>query len=183
MDLTDRLIEHDQWLTARLLERAAALTDEELDREVRPGHQVLSFDGPEPSVRAMLDRLVWTKEVWVAALTGSDFPPEPDLDIAALRRRLSTAGNAFVVAVRGVRERDGWDDAFVDALCDPPQAFSFGAAVAHVLTYSAHRRQVLIEALLELGVDDLEPGCPIEWERLQSAERPKASGALRGSSR
>lgn len=183
MDLTDRLVEHDQWLTARLLERAAGMTDEELDREIRPGHQVLSFDGPEPSVRAMLDRLVWTKEVWVAALTGSDFPAEPDLNIPALRRRLSTAGDAFVAAVRDVRERDGWDDAFVDALCDPPQTFSYGAVVAHVLTYSAHRRQVLLEALRELGVSDLEPGCPIEWERLQAAERPKASGVLRGGIR
>jgi AraC family transcriptional regulator len=183
MDLTDRLVEHDRWLTARLLERAAGLTDEELDREIRPGHQVLSFDGPEPSVRAMLDRLVWTKEVWVAALTGSDFPPEPSLEIAALRRRLSAAGDAFVAAVRNVRERDGWDDAFVDALCDPPQAFTYGAVVAHVLTYSAYRRQVLLEALLELGVDELEPGCPIEWERLHAAERPKASGVLRGAGR
>jgi hypothetical protein len=56
---------------------------------------------------------------------------------------------------------------FVDALCQPPVSFTFGGVVAHVLTFSAHRRQVLIGALEELGVDGVEPGDPIEWERLR----------------
>jgi hypothetical protein len=41
-----------------------------------------------------------------------------------------------------MRNRDqalggAWDAAFVDALCEPPESFTFGAAVAHVLTWSA----------------------------------------------
>ncbi len=36
MDLTDRLLEHDHWLTGRLIDRAGELTNEQLDREIRP---------------------------------------------------------------------------------------------------------------------------------------------------
>lgn len=48
----------------------ATLPEDMLDWVVRPGHEVLSFDGPEPTIRAMLDRLVWTKAVWSAAIAG-----------------------------------------------------------------------------------------------------------------
>ncbi len=75
MDLSDRLVEHDHWHTARLLEQAATLSDEALDRHVRPGLVVHEFEGPEPDVRTMLDRLVFTKEVWTAAIGGRDIPP------------------------------------------------------------------------------------------------------------
>lgn len=182
MDVTDRLLEHDRWLTERLLERAGQLTDAQLDHAIRPGHEVLGFDGPEPTVRAMLDRLVWTKEVWVAAMTGGDLPPEPDRSLEALRRRFASAGDDFVAVARRVRERAGWDDVFVDALCDPPQSFTFGAAIAHVITFSAHRRQVLLGALGDLGLGALEPNCPIEWERQRAVERSLPPASIRGTS-
>lgn len=169
MDLTDRLLEHDHWLTARLIVRAGELTAEQLDREIRPGNQVLSFDRPEPSVRAMLEALVWTKEVWSAAIAGRDFPATRDTSVAGLRDRLESAGQEFLSLVRGLRDRGEWDDAFVDALCEPPQSFTLGSVVAHAVTFSAHRRQVLAGALAELGADvgSLDP---IDWERALEAE-------------
>nr|WP_246344949.1 helix-turn-helix domain-containing protein [Conexibacter arvalis] len=179
--LTDRMLEHDRWLTGRLIERAALLTDDQLDRELRPGHVVLSFDGPEPSARAMLDRLVWTKEVWTAAIGGTALPPAGDRTIAALRTRFAAAGDAFVALARRIAERGQWDDLFVDALCDPPQSFTFGGAVAHVLTFSAHRREVLAGVLAELDGREREPGCPLEWERARVAPAPRAAAELRGT--
>jgi AraC family transcriptional regulator len=181
MGLTDRLLEHDHWLTSQLLERAGRLSDSQLDQEVRPGHIVLDFDGPEPTVRVMLDRLVWTKEVWTAAMRGRPLPEAVATDLAALRRRWAVAGAAFLDVAREVRDRGEWDASFVDALCDPPQMFTFGGVIAHVVTFSAHRRQVLIGALAEFGVDDLPPGCPIEWERQRAAERPHPAPVLRGT--
>ena len=41
--------------------------------------------------------------------------------------------------------------------------------VAHVLTWSAHRRHVLIGALRSLGATDTGSGDPIEWERRPAA--------------
>ena len=28
----------------------------------------------------------------------------------------------------------GWDDTFVNALCDPPETFTFGGVFAHIMT-------------------------------------------------
>jgi len=169
VDLTDRLLEHDQWLTGRLLDHAAELPDETLDHQVRPGHEVLSFDGPEPTVRAMLDRLVWTKEVWTAAIGGRDLPDGSDRSIDGLRARLAAAGEEFLAMARRIRDGDQWDDVFVDAMCDPPQSFTFGGVIAHVITFSAYRRQVLLAVPRHRGhralVGDRPGGAPARRRR------------------
>ena len=166
MDLSDRLVEHDHWHTARLLEQAAALSDEALDRHVRPGLIVHDFEGPEPDVRTMLERIIFTKEVWTAAIGGRDVPSREERTIAALQTRLAAVQPQFAALVRRIRDRNEWDDAFVDALCTPPVSFTFGSVIAHILTVSVIRRQTVIGALRELGVADPETRDPIEWERL-----------------
>jgi AraC family transcriptional regulator len=70
--------------------------------------------------------------------------------------------------VRGIRDRNVRDTAFVDALCDPPEMFTFGGMVAHVLTWSAHRRLVIAGALRNLGAD-IGSADPLEWERRRAA--------------
>jgi AraC family transcriptional regulator len=169
MDLSDRLVEHDHWHTARLLEQAAALSDADLDRHVRPGLVVHDFEGPEPAVRTMLERIVFTKEVWTAAIGGRDIPPRDERSIAALQARLAVVQPQFTALVRRIRDRNEWDDAFVDALCTPPVSFTFGSVIAHILTVSVVRRQTVIVALRELGVSDAENRDPIEWERMVAA--------------
>lgn len=170
MDLDDRLIEHDDWQTRRLLEHASTLTDEQLDTTMRPGHVVFRFDGPEESVRAMLDKLVWTKEVWTAAIGGRDYPDARDRSMAGLRRRYDAVGEQFLALVRRIRDKGEWNDAFIDALCTPPQSFTFGGVLAHILTFAAHRRMTLIAVLRELGVPDVDAACPIDWERMHERE-------------
>ena len=177
MDLTDRLLEHDHWLTGRLIERAGELSEGQLDREIRPGNRVLSFDAPEPSVRTMLEALVWTKEVWAAAIAGRDFPAGRDRSLGGLRARHESAGEELLSLARGMRDRAEWDDSFVDALCEPPQSFTLGSVVAHVITFAAHRRQVLAGALAELGVEGVESLDPIQWEHRLEAESTGAVGA------
>lgn len=169
MDLSDRLVEHDHWHTVRLLEQAATLSDEALDRHARPGLIVHSFEGPEPDVRCMLDRLIFTKEVWTAAIGGREFATERDLTIAGQQARLAAVQPQFTALVRRVRERNEWDDAFVDALCTPPVSFTFGSVIAHILTVSVIRRQTIVDVLRELGVAEVEARDPIEWERMFAA--------------
>ena len=166
MDLTDRMIEHDLWLTTRLIEAAAALPAEQLDEPVptptEPPHAW--FEEGDPTLRSMLDRLVYSKEIWTAALEGRDEPQRGGTSLDDVRERHERAGKAFAAAVRSIRDRNAWDTAFVDALCDPPETFTFGGMVAHVLTWSAHRRQVVVGALRKLGAD-VGSGDPLEWER------------------
>jgi AraC-like DNA-binding protein len=169
MDLSDRLVEHDHWHTSRLLEQAAALSDDALDRPMRPGLVVHSFEGPEPDVRTMLDRIVFTKEVWTAAIGGREFPTERDRTIAGQRARLAAVQSQFTALVRRIRDSNGWDDVFVDALCTPPVSFTFGSVIAHILTVSVTRRQTVVDVLRELGVPDVETRDPIEWERAMAA--------------
>lgn len=77
----------------------------------------------------------------------------------------AAAGKAFTSQVRAIKERGDWDAGFVDALCDPPEIFTYGGMLAHVTTFSTWRRARAILAFRQLGVDDLGIGDPIQWER------------------
>ena len=59
----------------------------------------------------------------------------------------------------------------MDALCTPPVSFTFGSVIAHILTVSAFRRRLIVGALRELGVRDVESRDEIEWERMGAAGR------------
>jgi AraC family transcriptional regulator len=166
MDLADRMIEHDNWLADRLIEAAAALEDRALDEPVRVEPPTEAFADSAPTIRSMLNRLVFTKEMWTAAIKGRSFEESCDTTLPGMRARLERAGAEFVDIVREIRARDAWDTAFVDATCDPPESFSFGGAVAHALAWDAHRRHVVADALRQRGVD-VSPD-PLAWERSEA---------------
>jgi hypothetical protein len=86
-----------------------------------------------------------------------------------LQARLSAVQPQFTALVRRIRDRNEWDDVFVDAPCTPPVSFTFGSVIAHILTVSVIRRQTVIDGLRELGVKDAESRDPIEWERMIAA--------------
>ena len=123
-----------------------------------------AFDKEAPSIRSMLNRLVFTKEMWSSAISGRAFAGDDDRSIEGMRRRLDASGRDFVELVTDIDERDAWDTAFVDALCDPPASFTFGGAVSHVLSWDAYRRQVVAGVLRARGVE-VPSADPIVWER------------------
>ena len=164
MDFTDRMIEHENWLTATLIEAAARLTDDALDEPVQVTPPTGAFHESAPSIRSMLDRLVFTKEMWSAAIAGREFVRNEDASLAALKQRLDDAGGKFAEVVRDIRDRGAWDTAFVDATCDPPESFTFGGAIAHALAWDAYRRQIVAGALGERGVDGISAD-PLDWQR------------------
>jgi hypothetical protein len=139
---------------------AATLPAEALERPLRPGFVATWFEGEEPSAALMAERLVFTLEVWVAAMGGAE-QPAPGGD---LRARFDRAAVAFSRLARGIRDRGAWDDAFVDALCEPPQSFTYGGVLSHILSYGAVRREMLASVLHELGAT-VPPGDPILWEQ------------------
>jgi AraC family transcriptional regulator len=147
MDLTDRLINHDLWLTRRLLERASALSDAQLDQPFDSDQQRLPFEAAEPTLRATLERLVYTKEVWLAAVRGQPQPEGGDATPAGLLRRLDAAFLEYAEVLRQVREQNRWDETFTDATCEPPETFTYGGMAAHVITFSAFRRSAALKML------------------------------------
>ena len=162
VDLLDHLLEHDVWLTRRMLERARSLSDEQLDQSLAE-HTPLPFEAPQTSLREMFHRQVFWKEVWVAAVEGKTLPDDADKTVAGMLKRLDRAFPAFSGIAQEVREENRWQDTFVDALCTPAETFSYGGVVAHVVTFSAHQRQVLLSVLRHFGIDDLGSGDPLEY--------------------
>jgi AraC family transcriptional regulator len=159
-DLTDRMVGHHLDRVRDLLAVAATLDRAELERPVRPGLVNVWFEGEEASAALMCERLVYTLEVWVAAISGD---PVPEAD-GPWQPRFERAARAFERLAKRIRDRGAFDDAFVDALCEPPQSFTYGGVLSHVLTYGAVRREALAGVLAELGAEVPGPGDPILWE-------------------
>ena len=56
--------------TRKLLEAASTLTDKELDRPLETAMEILPWREKTDTLRQLLENIVYTKEVWAAALTG-----------------------------------------------------------------------------------------------------------------
>ena len=162
MDLLLKMVEHHVWLIDQIVDRAARLSDERLDAPIE-----VSVEGVDenPTLRSLLSRLIGQMDMWNAALAGRsyDFGVERGETIASMRSRLAEAGSIFVAHVRDVAEQGRLDETFVDAICDPPEVFTYGGMIAHVLTFAAHRRTLAIGALHSVGITDLGSGDPMKW--------------------
>ena len=168
VDLFDIFSGQESWHMQRLLELAKTLNDEQLDRPLENGVKVFPWDSPDQSLRQVLDRMVQTKEAWAAALTGGSMPlfdnaPPDHRTPAAMLSRLEKADAGFHAVLKDVRNRSAWEGTFVDALCEPPETFTFGGTFAHVITFNAYRRMLAIDALRRLGAKVEGFGCPMEY--------------------
>ncbi len=167
--LTGQLIEHDLDDTRHLIELAKGLSDEDYRKERFPGETVLRWDGEDSSIVNVLEHQVFTKEVWLAAIEGGDFPTEKRNDPAALLERHDASAPRWLAVVRDLDSKGAWDDRLIDALCDPPESFQMGSVVAHVLTFAAHRRQLARQMLRGVPVE-VDDGDPINWLRARRGE-------------
>jgi AraC family transcriptional regulator len=166
MDLLVKMVEHHVWLTGELVEHAARLTDEQLDEPIE-----LNVDDDRQTIRSLLSRLVGQMGMWNAALANReyDWSVEEHESVSSLRRRLAVEGPAYLSAVREVADEGRLDDTFVDALCEPAEVFTYGGMIAHVLTFAAHRRTLVVLALATHGITDLGWGDPMRWVAEPSA--------------
>lgn len=166
MDMTAVLAEHDLADTTALLKVAARTDPGQLVADRIEGLRVLPFDSDDVTALELLRTQVHTKEVWLAAIHGRDGVPERgEPDLALLTTRHHDVAGQWRAWVREVTEANSWDDSIIDALCDPPERFSQGGILAHVLTYAAQRR-ALIRHLLADSVD-VGTGDPLVWVRAQ----------------
>ena len=101
--LTEQLVQHDVDDTRALLDRAKQLSDADYTTAWFPGASVLRWDGADESIAAVLEHLVWTKEVWVAAIEGDDIPPREGTTPADLIARHESVAGAL--ARRRARHR------------------------------------------------------------------------------
>ena len=85
------------------------------------------------------------------------------VSVRSMRARLSEVGPAFLGQVHEIVDDGRLEETFVDALCDPPEVFTYGGMIAHVLTFAAHRRTLVSGAFSDAGITDLGAGDPMRW--------------------
>ena len=160
MDLLTKMVEHHVWLTGEIVERAARLSDEQLDEPIE-----VNVDDDQQTLRSLASRLVGQMGMWNAAVANRayDWSVEEQESVDSLRSRLAVEGPAYLAQVHEVAEQGRLDDTFVDALCEPAEVFTYGGMIAHVLTFAAHRRCLAVMALARHGVPDLGWGDPMTW--------------------
>ncbi|MFC7479890.1 DinB family protein [Luedemannella flava] len=162
MELLLKMVEHHVWLVGELLTRAATLTDEQLDKRIE-----ISVDGidDDPTLRRLLSRLVGQLDMWNNRMADHDYDwsVEAAESVAHMRDRLAEVGPAYLASVRELCDDNRLAETFVDTRCDPPEVFSYGGMIAHVLTFAAHRRTLALGALHDLGITDLAHGDPAPW--------------------
>ena len=168
MDLFDRFAGNDSWHTRRLLEYASTLTEEQLDRPLPTVVELLPWRESNKTLRQLLENIIFTKEVWTVALSGSEMdmksPPKSQRSPKAMLQRLEKTDAELHRILGDVRNRSAWDDRFVDALCEPAETFTFGGVFAHIMTFNAHRRLMALDARRQLGVQTEGFGDPMEYE-------------------
>jgi AraC-like DNA-binding protein len=168
-DIPQLMVAHDIADTAHLIDQATQLSKDQWTEEISPGQVILDWDGPEPSVGAVLGAIVWAKEVWLATIEGRDFPSREATQPASttpqeLAVHHADLGNRWAAMVSEYAGDGRLGDTVIDALCDPPESFQLYGIVAHVLTYSAHRRELARAMLARHGVRT-GSGDPLDWMR------------------
>jgi AraC-like DNA-binding protein len=162
-------VQHDAADVDLLLETAAQVSEQEYRAVRLPGAAPRTFDGPEESLAEVMRHLVLSKEPWLASIAGEKAPAPIEADeLAALAERHRRISARWLAMVRDVDRRGAWADSIIDALCDPPESFTFTEIITEELTFSAHRRLVarwmLARAGVDVGIPDLDPS-PILWNR------------------
>jgi AraC-like DNA-binding protein len=165
MNLLERVVAHHVWLAGEILDRVQRL--ERTDPQVldRPIEMSVEYIEDDMTLRRATSRLVGQLAMWNAAVAGRpyDIDAERGESVADMRARLDAAGPEFLALVETLVREGRLDETFVDAICDPPQVFTFGGMLAHVVTFGAVRRTFVIGALHTAGITDLGAGDPAHW--------------------
>lgn len=148
------LVEHARWGDGELLDAAAALTDEQLDRP---------FEMSLGSFRAIVTHTIGAGRSWVDVYRASETRPwlgdEGPFSVTQLRELMTLTYDEWASAVKELdrgkiveRERDG------NVL-----AMSRPEILTHVFTHAAHHRAHCINILRQLGVEPLPTGGLMKW--------------------
>jgi AraC-like DNA-binding protein len=162
MNLPVVMTEHHIWLIGELIEGASTLSSAVIDAPI-----TISVQGIDesPTVRSLLSRLVGQLDMWNCAVANRpyDFGVEVNESLESMRARLASCGPVFLAQVQDACDRGTLDETFVDTQGERPVWFTCGGMIAHVLTYAAHRRTLVVGALYDAGITELEDD-PLAWD-------------------
>jgi uncharacterized damage-inducible protein DinB len=159
MDLLDRLLGHDRWTTAQLLERCRELRAEQWTQPFDLGHQTLA-----ETFGHMIDNVrVWTDLMAERPVRQSSDDAATTAD--ALIAQWPMVYDDFATLARRVADQGRWDATYVDVLDDPPRPKTFGGTIAHIITHNMQHRAEVIHILTRLGLEHVLEGDVLSWEQ------------------
>jgi uncharacterized damage-inducible protein DinB len=159
MDLLDRLLGHDRWTTAQLLERC---------RELQPEQWMQPFDLGHETLAATFQHMLGNVRVWTDLMAERPVRPSADEALTTVDILLAAWQRVytdFATLARRIADKRRWDATYVDVLDDPPRDKTFGGTIAHVITHNMHHRAEIIHMLTRLGLAHVLEGDVLSWEQ------------------
>ena len=157
MNVLQHLVDHHVDTLTVIIDRAATLDDEVLDRPITVSVETID---DRPTIRSLINAMVTQEEHWLSALRGGAWPDESDRSISGLAARHESAGRDYRAFVAHTLAAGTLADTFVDTTCAPPTTHTLGGTIGHVITFAAVRRTLAIGALHTAGITDLGAGDP-----------------------
>ena len=143
------------WLDdhTRAAERLLRTLDQTPDIREAPAsyHNPFPWEGRTITIGALEDRVVRFGEPWIHMLDGR---PDSTND-GTLKGRLAQLDEnreRLALLIARFEAEGSWDMTFVDHECDPPEVFSYGAVVLHIVVYGDHARVELQMEMRERGL-------------------------------
>lgn len=133
-----------------LLTAAAELTDAQLDAPTAT-RSPFPWETRYRSLRGMLDWCSGFAEPWVHLLDGGPGSTN-DGTLPSRLAQLHENASRLNALVARIEDEGSWDMTFVDHECEPPETFSYGAVILHILVYVGHLRTELGIELRDHGV-------------------------------
>jgi uncharacterized damage-inducible protein DinB len=154
MDLLDRLLEHDRWTTAYLLDLSGDLTDTQLDQEFDIGHR---------SLRATFVHIIPNPGFWTGLMTGQPATYREAIGggVPELRERHERDYERFATFARRMHDEQRLDETFNDHWNYPQ---TIGGTILQVILHNQQHRAEILHMLQRLGLPDLPDGDVQEWE-------------------
>ena len=171
--LAHRLLGHDTWATALLLQRCRDLTPAQFSKrfDIGPGslHDTLLH------VVGCVHR--WTDRIGDRPLRSSVEKEQRTWTPDEILSLLHESEPEFKAVVTNVIREGRLDETMEFSAPDlqEPIVFTRGTAIVHVITHGVHHRAQALNMLRRLGVADLPDLDAVDWEL---AERPDVSEPL-----
>lgn len=160
MDVIQQLVDHHIDSLTAIIESSRNLSDETLDMTIT---QSVEGIDDEPTLRGLINSMVFQEEHWLSALRGGDWPDESEQTIAALARRHEMAGASYQKFVASAIQDSTMADTFIDTTCKDLATRTIGGTIAHVITFGAVRRTMAVGALWTAGIRDFDKADPRPW--------------------
>src|SRR5262245_51483139 len=115
MDLLDRLLGHDRWTTAQLLERC---------RELRTEQWVQPFDLGHQTLATTFQHMIGNVRVWTDLMAERPVQQSSDEALVTADDLIAAWQHVyddFATLAHGIADERLWDATYLDALDDPPR--------------------------------------------------------------